>query len=237
MVLDRHSAIFFCGYAFTKRAKFTVMKRFLIISFVALLMGACEPTPDEQQLFDQYVVSTSYDDEADFSSYLTYTIPTDTIGLISNIASDDTIIIVRSGQTYPRDVINAVQQNMNARGFQKVERTEDPDVALNIFVVKNLNIFQQVNYYPGYYGYPGYYYPSYYGYNYYYGYPAVSTYVQNTGVLVVEIVDLKNVNAQNQVKVIWNAYMGDVFSSIDLRGQSEEAIDQAFDQSPYITTN
>ena len=214
------------------------MKNLLIILIpVMIIATGCEPTPDEKQLFDQYVVSTSFDEDADFTSYTTYTLPTDTIGLISNVFGDDTIIVVQSGQTYPRDVINAVKTNMNARGYQLVARTDDPDIALNIFVVKNLNIFQQVNYYPGYYGYPGYYYPSYYGYNYYYGYPSVSTYAQNSGVLAVEIVDLKNVNPQNQVKVIWNAYMGDVFSSIDLRGQSEAAIDQAFSQSPYVSSN
>jgi hypothetical protein len=50
----------------------------------------------------------------------------------------------------------------------------------------------------------------------------------------VEIVDLKNVTIDNKVKVIWSAYMGDVYSTIDLTEQSIEAIDQAFIQSNYL---
>lgn len=192
----------------------------------------CEPTPDELKLFDEFVVSTSYDNTANFNSYKTYTLRTDTIGFISNLTSDDTIEV---GSQYARPVITQVNNNLVDRGYQKVEKTEDPDLAINIYVLKNLNVFQNVNYYPGYYD-PGYYnyYGSYYGYGGYYGYPYVSTYAYNTGVLVVEIIDLKSVNPNSQVKVVWNAYMGDVFSSLDLKQQSLDAIDQAFVQSPYL---
>lgn len=202
------------------------------LALAAFGIWSCEPQPDDAKLFDQFVVSTNYDTTANFDSYLTYAIPTDTIGLISNLASDDTIV---TGTSYARPVLTAINTNLEARGYQRVERDEDPDLAVNAYVVKNLNLFQQVN---GYYGYPGYYYPGYYGYyGYYYNYPYVSTYLYNTGVLVVEIVDLKNKTPDNKVKVIWNSYMGDVFSSIDRNKQTLEAIDQAFTQSPYVATS
>jgi hypothetical protein len=201
---------------------------------VLLMAGlwGCEPTPDELKLFDEFVVSTSYDKSADFNSYSTYTLRADTIGFISNLTSDDTIEV---GSDYARPVITQVNNNLVNLGYQKVEKTEEPDLAVNIYVLKNLNVFQDVNYYPGYYD-PGYYnyYGSYYGYGGYYGYPYVSTYAYNTGVLVVEIIDLKSVNQNSQVKVVWNAYMGDVFSSLDLKQQSLDAVDQAFVQSPYL---
>jgi hypothetical protein len=96
-----------------------------------------------------------------------------------------------------------------------------------VYVVNDLNLFQQVVY-------PNYYYPSYYGYGSYYSYPYINTYAYNTGALVIEIVDLKNVTPDNKVKVIWNAYLGDVYSTIDLTQQSVDAIDQAFIQSNYL---
>jgi hypothetical protein len=156
----------------------------------------------------------------------------DTIGFISNLTSDDTIEV---GSQYARPVITQVNNNLVNRGYQKVDKTEDPDLAVNIYVLKNLNVFQNVNYYPGYYD-PGYYnyYGSYYGYGGYYGYPYVSTTAYNTGVLVVEVIDLKSVNQNSQVKVVWSAYLGDVFSSLDLKQQSLNAVDQAFVQSPYL---
>ena len=209
------------------------IKGFIIVAI--FLMGglfSCEPTPDELKLFDEFVVSTNYEQDVSFGSFTTFTLRSDTIGLVSNTYGDDTIVV---GSNYARPVIGQVRTNMIDRGYQQVDVDQDPDLAVNIYVVKNLNLFQQVNYYPGYYS-PGYY--NYYGgyYGGYYGYPYVDTYAYNTGVLVVEIIDLVNVNQQNQVRVIWNAYLGDVFSSIDRNQQSLDAIDQAFAQSPYLIT-
>lgn len=204
----------------------TTLKK--ISCFVVPLLGAttmaCEPTPDELELYDQMVVSTNYDNQVDFSAYTTYSLMEDTIGLVSNYAYDDTIIV----SSYASKVVDVVTANLNAAGYQQVAATEEPDWAVNIIILKNLNLYQQVNYVPGYYGYGGGY--SYYNYysNYY-----VSTYVQNTGTLVVEIVDLKNIT-NNQAKILWNAYMGDIYGTLDLAEQSIDAIDQAFAQSPYI---
>ena len=207
------------------------LKVVLLTVCVAAVFWGCEPQPDDLKLFDEFVVSTNFDENADFSSYLTYYMPVDTIGLVSNLISDDTIIV---GSGYAGPVVNQVKSNLNARGYQAVGIDEDPDLAVNAYILKNLNIFQNVVYPPGY-GYPGYYYPGYYGYYGYYYYPTVQTYAYNTGVLVLEIVDLKNVTPQNEVTVIWNAYLGDVFSSLDLSQQTLDAIDQAFQQSTYLT--
>jgi hypothetical protein len=91
-------------------------------------------------------------------------------------------------------------------------------------------LFQQVIY-------PNYYYNGYYGYGGYYYYPYVQTYAYNTGSLVIEWVDLKNAAANNKYKVIWNAYMGDLFNAVDQLGQSLDAVNQAFEQSPYLGTD
>jgi hypothetical protein len=123
--------------------------------------------------------------------------------------------------------LEQVMQNLNDRQYTRVARNENPDLGVNVYVVQDLNISQQVIY-------PNYYYPYYYGYGSYYSYPYVNTYAYNTGALVVEIVDLKNVTIDNKVKVIWNASMGDVYSTLDLLDQSVKAIDQAFAQSNYL---
>lgn len=205
------------------------VRNILIAITASGIMWACEPTPDEIKLFDEFVVSTNYDPSASFSEYTTYTMLLDTIGLVSNLPSDDTIIV---GTNYARPVVNAVRSNLNSRGFQFIDRTNDPDLAINVFVLKNLNIFQQVNYFPGY-AYPGYF-PGYYGYYGYNFYPIVSTQAYNSGVLVIEMIDLRNVTPQNTVRVVWNAYMGDVFHTLDLMQQTLDAINQSFIQSPYV---
>lgn len=211
-----------------------VHKFFWCLMFIVLLFTGCEPKPDSVKLLDQLVVSTSYDLSANFKSYVTYAMPTDTIGFYSN-ASNDTII-VQSNSGYPRPVLETLQSNLDTRGYARVNRTDSPDLGINVAVVNDFNVFQQVVY-PGYGGYggygTGYYYPYYYGYGSYY-YPYVNTYTSNTGVLIIEIVDLKNKTNDNKVKAIWTANMGDVYSTIDLLQQTKDAINQAFIQSPYI---
>lgn len=210
------------------------MKKYLNLFFVApiFLLIACHPEPDAKALIDQLVVSSNYDPAADFTSYTTYAIPTDTIGLISN-SSNDTIIVSRESE-FPRAVLNAIRANLNARGYNQVNKNESPDLGINVLVVNDFNVFQQVVYPPGGFGYPGNYYSGYYGYNSWYYYPYINTYAYNTGVLIIEVVDLKNKTPDNKVKVIWDAYMGDLYSTLDLIPQAEQAIDQAFIQSPYI---
>jgi hypothetical protein len=214
------------------------MKKYLHgIGLVALvLLGACNPEPDSKQLIDQLVVATNYDTNADFQSYTTYAMPNDTIGFISN-TSDDTVIVANKS-TFPRPVLAAIKSNLDARGYRQVNRNQSPDLGIKVVVVNDFNVFQQIVY-PNYYGgYPGYYgggyYPGYYGYSSFFYYPYINTYAYNTGVLVVEILDLKNKTANNQVKVIWDAYMGDLYSTLDRIPETVNAVNQAFTQSPYV---
>jgi hypothetical protein len=100
--------------------------------------------------------------------------------------------------------------------------------------VNDFNVFQSVIY-PNYYGGYGGYYSGYYGYGSWYSYPYVNTYAYNTGVLIVEIVDLKNRTANNEVAVIWDAYLGDIYSTLDHLNASLDAVNQAFTQSPYLS--
>jgi len=206
-----------------------------ICSYVAVIIGftawSCHNEPDSEKLIDQMVVSTNYDPEADFKAYTTYAIPTDTIGFYSN-NSNDTLLISPSS-TFPRHVITAIRKELDGRGYQRVTKQEDPDLGVNVMVINDFNVFQDIVY-PNYYGYPGHFYPGYYGYGSYYYYPYVNTYAYNTGVLIIELVDLKNRNAKNEVKVVWDAYLGDLYSTIDRNAQSADAIVQAFKQSPYI---
>lgn len=206
------------------------MRSFLIVIAAAIAFYSCRPEPEAAELVDQLVVSTNYDNTADFSSLATYAIPTDTIGFISETSPDT--IIVASKSSFPRPVLQKINSELQARGYTRVNRNQNPDVGINVLVVNDFNVFQDVvypnNYYGGYYG-------GYYGYNSWYSYPYVQTYAYNTGVLIIEMVDLKHLTPDNKVKVLWTAYMGDVYSTLDLERQAAEGIQQAFTQSPYLT--
>jgi hypothetical protein len=207
------------------------MKKYVVLLVLPLLFLGCQTEPEQVKLLDELVVATNYDTNADFTSYSTYAIPTDTIGFFSNTSNDT--IITQQRSDYPRPIIEKIKANMNARGYTQVAKDQNPDLGVSIVVVNDFDIFQQVIY-PDYYGSGGYY-SGYYGYNSWYGYPYVNTYAYNTGVLIIELVDLKNRTSNNSVKVIWDAYLGDVYSTMNLIPQTEKGIDQAFQQSPYLT--
>jgi hypothetical protein len=209
------------------------MSRYIFLLLMAILSIACEPQPDDVKLLDEFVVQTSFDDGADFGSYETFSLATDTIGFVSNSTSDT--ILIASQSSLVRPILAEVKANMLERGYVQVDKSEDPDLRLNVFIVNNIDFFQQVvypgNYYP-YYGYGGYGYG--YGSSYYYNYPYVQTYTSDTGALVIEMIDMVNRTIDNQVKVIWTAYMGDIVNAVNREQQSVEGIDQAFVQSTYI---
>jgi hypothetical protein len=203
------------------------MKKYILVYAVILLaFASCETPIDSRKLVDEFVVVTNFDTEADFSEYTTYAIPTDTIGFITNTNLNDTLLL-QSEADFPRPVIDRIRANLNTRGYTRVGRNENPDIGVTVTLVNDFNIFQQVVYPSGYYS-------GYYGYGSWYYYPYVNTYAYNSGVLIIELVDLKNRNAQNEVKVIWNSYMGDVYASSNAKEDAVEAIDQAFTQSDYI---
>ena len=202
------------------------LNRFILLFFGAVLLVSCHPEPESLQLYDQLVVKTNYDPSANFAAYATYAIANDTLGLISNTNPNYTLL-TSSESDFPHPVTEAIVDAMNERGFVRVSHNASPDLAIQPIVVNDYNVFQQVVY-------PNGYYSGYYGYNSWYSYPYVQTYTYQNAVLVIQFVDLKNRTPDNKVKVVWTAYLGDLYKTLKLIPQTEAGIQQAFIQSPYI---
>ncbi|MDH4057705.1 MAG: DUF4136 domain-containing protein [Cyclobacteriaceae bacterium] len=215
------------------------MNKVLAVIALSAITMACENQPQTADLVRFMAVQTQYDQsdinstENIFKTYSTFIIRNDTIGYVSSSPNSDTILVdginidVPNGYVTP--VVNLIKLKLSEAGFDQVSDSDNPDFAVNVAVLQNFSFFQTINY-PGYYsGYYGY-------YNYYY--PIVTTYYANYATLVIEIVDVKNFAANNnKYKVIWKASIGDLISTVDLRGKTLEAIEQAFQQSPYIKKN
>ena len=194
------------------------MKLFFPFSFFILM--ACHISPSAEDLVQHMVVQTTYNENTAFSFYSTFTLSPDTLGLLSNV-DPDTLF----SNEYARKATAAIKKNMINAGYTFLTRKQNPDLGFAAYVVENYNVFQQVNYLPYYSGYYG------YGYGGYYGTPYVSTYDYSTTFMVINLIDLKNRDAENRLKVIWTAYIGDLEHSVDQQGKVLEAIDQAFRQS------
>jgi hypothetical protein len=212
------------------------MRKSVLLSLVGFLaLGGCDLQPQSGELARDLVVQTQFDEAVInstgnvFNTYATYIIREDTIGFVSN-RSNATYLLesdlnISGGYVIP--IISRTKANLNSRGYTQVTEDDNPDFAVNIAILNNFSFFQTITYpgfYPGYYGFYGYY------------FPIVNTYVSDYTTLVIEIVDIRNASG-NQYRVVWKSFIGDLNTIIGLREKTLEAIDQAFEQSPYITKN
>ena len=205
----------------------TMKKLLLFLPILSLVFFACRKLPDTGALSTSFAVQTTRDPVANFSDYGTYSMP-DTIKLITT-NPNDTVWDDADAQ----QLIDEVKANMDARGYTLVDRNANPDLGVGFTAVKDLNVGVV---YPGWWwGYGGCYwyycyYPPYYGWGAVYSIP--------TGTLIIDIIDLKNAVANGKLDVIWTSVMtGGLGNTSDDIQLGVEAVNQAFDQSPYIETH
>jgi len=204
------------------------------LTFLSLLLGlifsSCRKTPNFDELSSDFVVTTNRDKTADFTEFKTYYI-SDTVANLGG-TGDDSILTDANAKT----LVQTVKDNMNARGYTFVSRNAHPDLGLQLGIVKVTTTV----YYPGWWdGYYGWYDPWYWGWYYPYYYPYSTYYSYSTGTVILNMYDLKNAPDRQQITGIWNninfGAIGSSLSSNVQRGVN--AIDQGFEQSPYIKTN
>lgn len=208
------------------RSENCIWMRKLSIIVVAFVVASCWTQPDINDLVNDMVVLTNYDTNADFNTFTTYTMPLDTIGLVSNSSTQQYIV-----STYSKRITSTVKRSMDGTNRTRVATGQPAHLGINIYVVNDLQVFQSVVY-PGY-GYPGY--GGFYGYSGYYNYPQVVNYQTQSAILVIEFLDLLNMDpSTSQPKIIWSANIGDLINSLDQDAKVVEAIQQAFTQSSYL---
>jgi hypothetical protein len=206
------------------------MKR-LLLPFGALLIviqAGCLKSPDFEQLSSEFVVATKTDSSRTFSSYRTYYI-SDTVAYHSDVVSDSVINNASSKQ-----LVDAVKQNMNALGYTFVAKGAKPDLGINMGVLKNTTV--SVVYGGWWDSWYGWWDPWYWGGYYPYYYPWAYAYSITTGSVIITLVDVKNAQADQNLRVVWLSVMGgavgDNLNNNVQRGVT--AINQSFAQSPLL---
>jgi Domain of unknown function (DUF4136) len=210
------------------------MKKLMVFELLSLaLLSSCYKYPDTSQLSSNFVVLTNYDNAANFKSYKTFILPP-YVGLISSTSSDSIL-----DPQYGDQILSAIQTNLTARGYTEVPNNHTADLGVSAVALKETTIV--TGWYPGsWWGYPG------WGgcYWYYCGYypiypPYYTTYVYQTGSLIIELVDLKNLpppSEGNKLDVLWTNWNGGALGSSSTNLQNAlQSINQAFVQSPYIS--
>ena len=202
----------------------------LIVTTVGVL-SSCTKDPLKNLSEDESrIYITNRDSTINFSSYKTYSIAD------SVLVIDNGRVAGKQANAWDAQMISAIQNAMNARGFVKVARTQSPDLGINVSRVFNTstNLVNLSDYWNSYGGYYDPYYWGYGGYDYYY--PPVYGYYQSTeAAFSVDILDLKNASSAQTIKVIWNGLIrGEgIFNNSNVQSQAQAL----FDQSPYLKTN
>ena len=208
------------------------LHRWLALLILPALSG-CYPKGAEY-VEELDLVYTNYDQAFAFSSKQTYAMP-DSIIKITGEAFEDPDGNGKPqmvSATYSVPILQQIDQNMAANGWQKVSRTSNPDVVLLVSAITTTNIYYYYDWW-----YWGWYYPGWYPWwGWYYPYAPVYVDGYRTGSLFVQMVDSKTAPQVDNVTVAWHGIFNGMLegSTPDIVTRIQRGIDKAFAQSPYL---
>lgn len=209
------------------------MKKIIYLACTALLAVSCEKEPDFDKLDSDYVVYTDYAKETDFSKFQTYFLPDS----ILEAGSSNKATFWKDENAL--DLIGVIESEMNERGYQRLTKPEEKDIAdLGIqvtYIAETNQVITGGGYYGGWwdYGFWGPWWDS-----WYYSFPI--SYSYDTGTIIIEMLDCTQKDSstnKRKLPVIWYAN-GQGYRYTSPRANQQlliNSIEQAFAQSQYIT--
>lgn len=207
------------------------MKRIFSKTMLSALAGVfllgCYPAGPEY-VEDLDVVYSTYDQEYDFKSQGTYSMPDKIVTDVKIDNGDTTYVYMKD--VFAAPILAAIDQNMTKLGWEKIDIDNGPDVLVTPSVMSSTTYYYSYWYnwwYGGYYGgYWGWYYPPYY---------TVSSYT--TGSVIITMADPNVESVINQSPAVWVSAANGLVTGYNDVDRVVTAINQAFVQSPYLKTN
>jgi hypothetical protein len=196
------------------------------LSTVALLTVLFGCYPGGATYVDEYDITyTNYDNTYNFKSKTTYSLPDKVVKITGN--PGDPPEYVKDIYGFP--ILAQIDANMQAFGWTEVDVNSNPDVQLLPAAWESTTII-----YGGYWGaYWCWWYPYYCGGGgWYYPYYPVSSY--STGTLVMEMVDPNAASTDDTDRVVWTGAINGLLVGAYDANRVNNAINQAFYQSPYL---
>lgn len=218
-----------------------------VAATTVLCLSACITYPDSSERLNDDLVFTGYSKEANFKQYQTFAIDPDISK--AKVNADNSVETSTVDKTFGDEVVGRIASKLEARGYRQVGIHANPDLGVTVTAVSSTTIgvvsgAYWGGYYATYWGFPG--------WSYYYPYDTYYTYTP--GAIVVDIVDLsKGGVSASEIKdavmgdagapagglpVVWamigyKAYVDDNTSTNTV--SADQAIEQAFSQSPYLS--
>ena len=213
----------------------TIKNRFLKTAALAVVglafVAGCNRDPlRDLSPEDSQVFITNHDASANFGNYKTFSIR-DSVAVLGNQGQ-----VQYSTTSRELDFVARVINNLQQRGFVRVERSQNPDLGVNVARVSNTYTGVTANpffdpFWGGWGGWGwggGLYYPQ-----------TFSTYQVRENYWYSEIIDLKNPragqNGQQQLPVVWTAEIRG--NGIFDQSSISRVVDAVFAQSEYLRTS
>jgi len=194
-------------------------KNVLYLIGIIFLMVSCYPGEiDSYEELD--LVYTNYDDTFDFASKGTYTMPDKIVKVTGDLAEGQNPDFVQ--EPYNTEILALIRTQMTDLGWTYEPDPEFADMVLFPAVWSNTTVVYWYDYWCWYYYY-------YCGWGWYY--PSYTTYT--TGTMVMTLVPTTE---SIEPASVWTAAINGLVSGNYNVSRITQAIDQAFEQSPYLNT-
>jgi hypothetical protein len=197
------------------------MKRHIFIySGLILFLISCYPEGPEYTE-DLDIVYTNYDTEYNFSGSGTYSMPDRIVKITGDLIEGKDPEFVK--EPYATQMLQTMEENMSDLGWTRTEDPANADIVLFPAVWTNTTIYYWYDYWC-------WYYPYYCGWGWGWYYPSVSS--LTTGTLVMTMI----ADGDEYVEPVrvWTAAANGIVSGAYNTTRVTRAIDQAFEQSPYL---
>ena len=197
-----------------------------------IIMAGCKKDPLNHLTNEESrIYVTDHDSTANFQSYKTYSI-SDSVSVIQDNQNAGQILGL-----YEINLINAIKTSMQQNGYSLVDKSSNPDLAINVSEIINTqtNVIDYSMYWDSY---SSYYDPYYWGdpgYGYYSPY-SLGTYTSQTDGTEIDLLDLKNASANgSKIVSLWSGLvMGqDIYNP----NNAASEVQKLFSQSTYLKAN
>jgi hypothetical protein len=225
-------------------------KRIAAIVVLSVCTASCMNPPSVDELVAQRIVATKFDPNADFGSFKTFaTVDSIPVFTAPDAGTPAQVVDGALGTA----VIDAIAAQLTSRGYQRVARSEKPDLGVNVEAVARFKTANATSYgswwgtdtaTPTYWGYESGVFVLPFSYQ---------TVAWRSGTLVIELFDLRDAGSpvvtadaaspigatgSVPIAVVWGALIHGVIGDVDaaaLAMSPASEIAQCFVQSPYLS--
>jgi hypothetical protein len=211
-----------------------------------LAITGCYVVPTDEDRFEDKVIATRYDPEAEFAKYPTFAI-SPVVDYLD--ASEDDPETRPLDDALAKPLIDVVRSELVKYGYREVEPAAGPQMGVKLSVSKGTVVGVDYTPYWGWYGYP------YYWWGYYYPYGTAVVYSYNRSILKTDLVDIRDIPGPGelpsggdsdagvgdggmpfQLRALWTGVVYGAFDEGEGGGlaAAEKGVRQAFAQSPYL---